>query len=621
MAIAGERNRPVATAIPLKDMLRDKGPGVYLVVAERADLGQDEPSTPATNWVLVSNLGLTAYKGADGHGGRGALARPTPSRSPGSRCGSTRATTASSHRRTTDADGIAHIPGGLLHGSGGDEPFAVMAYGPDGDFNFLEIGRAAFDLSDRGVSGRPQPGPVDAFLYTDRGIYRPGETVHLTALVRDDKADAINGLPLACGCCGRTGSRSSNRQLTGDQLGAHHQSFALARDARIGTWRVELKVDPKAPPIGIAEFRVEDFVPPQLKVELSAADEPIRPGEPFPVDVAAHYYYGAPGAGLAVEAEAPIAFDDNPFPTEPRLPLRPGRRGIRRRPPRSRGAGDRRRRQGETGGRARRSARSDQAARGDDPGQRLRAERAGGHRDPDPADPPAPIWRSGCARRPATRRLPEGQPAKLDIIALDAAGQRASPPRGCAGNCCARAGNTTGIRSNGVWRHKVQVRDQPIEAGTLDVARRYAGDPGATAAGRALSLGGHRRRERRAVEPALPCRLVGRGGIARSCPTSSPRRSTRRATSRARPRSCSSRRRLPARPSWRSPPTGCSSLRSVTLPAEGATIEIPVDAAGAAASMRWSAPIARRTRRGRGSAGRGGRSGSPGSASTRRRAR
>jgi len=65
---------------------------------------------------------------------------------------------------------------GLLHGNGGDEPFAVMAYGADGDFNFLEVGRAAFDLSDRGVSGRDQPGPVDAFLYTDRGIYRRART-------------------------------------------------------------------------------------------------------------------------------------------------------------------------------------------------------------------------------------------------------------------------------------------------------------------------------------------------------------------------------------------------------------------------------------------------------------
>src|SRR5438132_10377376 len=128
----------------------------------------------------------------------------------------------------------------MLHGRGGDEPYAVMAYGPGGDFNFLEIGRPAFDLSDRGVSGRPQPGPVDAFLYTDRGIYRPGETVELVALVRDDKADAISGLPLGLRLLRPDGIEVEKRQLTanspGDRLGAYHQSFAMARDARIGAW-------------------------------------------------------------------------------------------------------------------------------------------------------------------------------------------------------------------------------------------------------------------------------------------------------------------------------------------------------------------------------------------------
>jgi uncharacterized protein YfaS (alpha-2-macroglobulin family) len=37
----------------------------------------------------------------------------------------------------------------------------------------------------------------------------------------------------------------------------------------------------------------------------------------YPVAIAGKYYYGAPGAGLSVEANAQIAFDDNPFPTEP----------------------------------------------------------------------------------------------------------------------------------------------------------------------------------------------------------------------------------------------------------------------------------------------------------------
>ena len=37
--------------------------------------------------------------------------------------------------------------------------------------------RAAFDLTDRGVKGRAAPGAVDAYLYTERGVYRTGETV------------------------------------------------------------------------------------------------------------------------------------------------------------------------------------------------------------------------------------------------------------------------------------------------------------------------------------------------------------------------------------------------------------------------------------------------------------
>src|SRR6516225_1950587 len=195
MAIAGERTRPVATAIPLKDMLREKGPGVYLVVAERTDLPQDQDAEPATNWVLVSDLGLATYKGADGMAvDVRSLANGKPLRGVQVRLYARNNGELAS--ATTDADGIARIAGGLLRGRGGDEAFVLTAHGNDNDFNFLEIGRPAFDLSDRGVSGRPQPGPVDAFLYTDRGIYRPGETVELVALVRDEQADAMSGLPV-----------------------------------------------------------------------------------------------------------------------------------------------------------------------------------------------------------------------------------------------------------------------------------------------------------------------------------------------------------------------------------------------------------------------------------------
>src|SRR6202000_2586808 len=95
---------------------------------------------------------------------------------------------------TTDSTGRADFDAGLLRATGGGERGLVMAYPADGDFSFLDLRRSAFDLTDRGVGGRETPGPIDAFLYTDRGIYRPGETVQSTTMLRDRLGAAITSV-------------------------------------------------------------------------------------------------------------------------------------------------------------------------------------------------------------------------------------------------------------------------------------------------------------------------------------------------------------------------------------------------------------------------------------------
>lgn len=467
MSISGARNRPVKTAIPLNDMLRDNGPGVYLVAVERADAGLDQPRLLATNWVLVSNLGLTAYSGADGMDiAVRSLADGKPV--PGVALRLYARNNGELATAATGPDGIAHIAGELVRGKGGDEPFAVMAYGADGDFNFLEVGRAAFDLSDRGVSGRAQPGPVDANLYTDRGIYRPGESVHLTALVRDDKADALGNVPLTLRLLRPDGVEIDRRQLTGGRLGGYTLTYALARDARIGTWRAEIKIDPKAPPIGTIEFRVEDFVPPQLKVALTAAKEAILPGAPFPLAVSAQYYFGAPGAGLSIQAEATLAYDDNPFPDEPGYHF---------------GLVDE-----EFAGK-----RYDIDAPATDANGRSTASLTL-TKAPSLTKPLAvtvevsvlePNGRAvtGTVTRPFAERplaiglrssagdeaVAEGQPASLEIIAVDAAGKRVAA-NGLRWELLRESWQYEWYSLHGSWERQLIVRDQPLEAGTLDVA-------------------------------------------------------------------------------------------------------------------------------------------------------
>src|SRR5207247_11100310 len=62
----------------------------------------------------------------------------------------------------------------------------------------------------------------------------------------------------------------------------------------------------------------------------------------------------------------------------------------------------------------------------------------------------------------------EGQPANLDIIAVDGAGKRAAA-KGLHWELLRESWQYDWYSVNGVWRHRTQVRDQPIEAGTLDV--------------------------------------------------------------------------------------------------------------------------------------------------------
>jgi len=71
-------------------------------------------------------------------------------------------------------------------------------------------------------------------------------------------------------------------------------TYALARDARVGTWHAELRLDPKAPAIGMHRIPRRGFRAAAAQGRAVGERQPVKPGEPYPVAVAARYYYGAP---------------------------------------------------------------------------------------------------------------------------------------------------------------------------------------------------------------------------------------------------------------------------------------------------------------------------------------
>jgi uncharacterized protein YfaS (alpha-2-macroglobulin family) len=306
LALEQVLNADVTTAFPVDQAVGDIAPGVYVMVAEPAGPKSDDSDSLVTQWFIVSDLGLTAYSGSDGihafvHGLASAQAKDQIELRLLARSNEVLAT------RRTDAEGHVQFEAGLARGEGSSAPAMLIATDPRGDYAFLSLKAPAFDLTDRGVSGRPVPAGLDAFVYTERGVYRSGETVHVTSLLRDSQGYAAAGVPLTL-VLERPDGVEYRRAVLADQgLGGRSLSVALVSSAPTGTWRVRAFIDLKRPPVGEASFMVEDYVADRLEFELASANAAIGRGAPANVTVAARYLYGAPAANLELEGEVIIA--------------------------------------------------------------------------------------------------------------------------------------------------------------------------------------------------------------------------------------------------------------------------------------------------------------------------
>ncbi len=318
--LASKRNQAVTTVFALGASLADRRLGAYIVKVRDASpsAGQRNPdnesSASAFRWILYTDMALQSFSGAQGVD---VVVRSLKSARP---MGDVAVTLVAENneilaRANTSAEGIARFDAALVKGEGPMRARYLMAYGPGGDFAALDLNRAALDLSDRGVDGRRARGDIDAYLYTERGVYRPGERVRLLGLIRDPAGRAIANRQSTLVVYRPNGTEARRMRLLEAELdGAVARNIQIDRRAPRGAWRAELLVDGQEAPAGEVSFTVEDFVPQRLRVKATADAAPLRAGETRLAQVQADFLYGAPGAGLAVEAEARLTLDPNPFP-------------------------------------------------------------------------------------------------------------------------------------------------------------------------------------------------------------------------------------------------------------------------------------------------------------------
>lgn len=295
-------NQRSVTYLPIQNIRQLDKPGLYFAVMRRAGSFRDRY---ATSYFFVSDIGLhtRAYKDQ--------LFVHTASLESGKplvgvklsvlgTLGNARVTA------TTNAKGDA-LMGYRLKSSD------VLVARLDHDVSMLPFNQPALDLSAFDVAGRRQT-PFDVFAWSGRDLYRPGETLHLSALLRNYDGQPMPRQPMFVTLKQPDGRDYASARLTPEDLNYFDFSQMIPADAPTGRWQVEFRLDPTSKQATQSmSFHVEDFLPERLKLHLDTARDILTPGMPLTLAVQSDYLYGAPAAGNRFTAKLTLAAEQHPI--------------------------------------------------------------------------------------------------------------------------------------------------------------------------------------------------------------------------------------------------------------------------------------------------------------------
>ncbi|MDD4003821.1 MAG: alpha-2-macroglobulin family protein [Elusimicrobiaceae bacterium] len=223
----------------------------------------------------------------------------------------------------TDGDGLAELPGwgalGLAADSEWESPDLWAFAEKKGDIAALSLDFASgLEPWRFGLPARFEKpaGTARTLVFTDRGLYRPGETVSVKGFLRryGKKGVTYAGVrELAVTVADGGNATVSSFTASVSDSSSFDFSFPLSKTAGPGFWSVRLSnPDPAGPKVDEqANFQVEAFKRAQFAVSVTPLQKNYYRGDTFSAAVDGWYLAGAPMAGA--EAEWSLLLSPAPF--------------------------------------------------------------------------------------------------------------------------------------------------------------------------------------------------------------------------------------------------------------------------------------------------------------------
>lgn len=202
---------------------------------------------------------------------------------------------------TTDNDGVARF-GNIRKNDPGFTVNLVTAKKGE-DFNFLPFSNTEESSSRFDVGGkRMNASEMDAFLYAERDLYRPGETMHISTVIRDYDWQTISRIPVKFSILTPEDKQAVNMRKTLDAQGACEAEWNIPQTASTGTYTVELYTSNDVL-LATKYISVEEFLPDRIHVQTTLNTNLCAPGDKLNTAIRADNLYGTPASGRNWQSE------------------------------------------------------------------------------------------------------------------------------------------------------------------------------------------------------------------------------------------------------------------------------------------------------------------------------
>lgn len=181
------------------------------------------------------------------------------------------------------------------------------------EFSVLPLKEIALDLNDYAVDGKAYSDQV-AHVYSNRELYRPGETMPINILLRDQDGNMLQNQPLNLKFITPDNKVVYENTLEAEADGFYRTSLSTNPEDKTGRWRVEARTDAAAAkPSGELILFIEEFMPERMELTLSGINDHYDMKDAIHLNIDSRYLFGAPADNNAYKVQGKLIVNRTPF--------------------------------------------------------------------------------------------------------------------------------------------------------------------------------------------------------------------------------------------------------------------------------------------------------------------